>query len=330
MKEGLVLYGINNIFRVQTEDKVYLARIKGKILKGQEHVYNALAPGDIVQIEEDAYSRDEALIISMRDRKNAFYRFNEKGKCLQAIAANLDLVICVSSPSSPPFRPRFIDRAQVLSDLGGVPFSILLNKSELEIDEDVEERLSDFERLGIEVMRSSAKTGAGIEDLRKRIKGKTVAFCGQSGVGKSTVLNALNPLFAQRTADVSLKFERGCHTTNYAVLLQLDKDDPTSRVIDTPGVRRLALRGIEPQRLAYYLPEFKEIATQCSYKEKCTHFDEVGCKVLEAVEAGLIHEDRYESYIRMRDEIETSFEYEKKSGKPAHVSKRKPLDHDDE
>lgn len=309
MIDGTVLYGINNVFSVETRDGLMECRIKGKVLKATEGHYNALASGDLVAVEPDALTRGFGQIVDMKPRRNAFYRYNEKGRSFQAIAANLDAVYCVCCPESPPFRPRFVDRAEVLAEYGEVPFGIVMNKADQEIDPAVDERLEDFARIGIEVVRCSAKTGVGIEGLTASLSGRTVAFMGQSGVGKSSILNAIHPGFGRRIGELSDKYDRGCHTTNFAVALDLPGG---GRVIDTPGVRRLALRDIEPERLSYYFREFREIALTCTHGASCTHVDEPGCRILEAVYSGLIHEDRYESYLRIREELLETFTYPRK------------------
>lgn len=312
---GTVISGSNNAFVVECADG--FARrcgIKGKILKPLKGYYNSLAPGDVVRVEPDALNAEQGSIQGMEERRNFFWRWNEKGKSIQAIAANLDLVVCVASPRLPPFRPRFVDRVAVTAELENLPLVILVNKADLGTDEDTDERLEDYGRIGYEVRLCSARTGQGLDELRERIRGLTSAFVGQSGAGKSSILNALQPGLGFRVGDVSEKYERGRHTTTCSVLTTLA--DGVTRIIDTPGFRRLALRGIPQDSLIACFPEMRPLAELCDYGLACKHRDEPGCRVVEGVKKGTVHPDRYESYLRVRSELADRLEYAKKAGRP--------------
>lgn len=312
--EGLVLSGTNNLFTTLCADGTKrLCSIKGKRLKEASGSYNALAAGDRVEVEPDPLRADRGLVIRLLPRKNVFGRFNEKGKASQAIAANLDLVVCVTSPCLPPFRPRFVDRVAVLAEAAMLPLLIVLNKVDLGLDEDTETRLAIYQELGYEVLAASARTGEGMEELREELEGKVSVFAGQSGVGKSSLINALAPGLERRTGAVSEKYDRGKHTTTMAELIPLG---PSSWIADTPGVRRLALRGIEPDSLVAYFPEFARLAPRCAFGLSCKHLDEKGCAVRAALEADEVHPDRYESYLRIREELASTLEYKKKEGRP--------------
>jgi len=303
MIKGLVVRGSRNLFTVRAGGEEIECRIKGKVLKGVEGYYNALAPGDVVEIEN-------GLITGLEERRNCFARFNQKGQAPQLLASNVDFVVCVASIASPPFRPRFIDRALAQAEIAGVPAAIVCNKYDLAdsdfADPDIEERLSDFESIGYPVFRLSAKTGTGMDEFRQFVSGKFSVLVGQSGTGKSSLINALIPDLQIKTGEINEKYSRGKHTTTQGVLLEsMDGGGEANsiRVVDTPGIRRFAIANVKASELIFYMREFAPLAGKCSFGFSCSHQTEVGCKIMEAVCAGVIHEDRYESFIRIQDEI---------------------------
>lgn len=308
MIEGLVLGGTNNSFAVECDDGVErLCPIKGKVLRESEGYYNPLAPGDRVSVEPDAHDQARGQVISLSPRRNRFVRLNQKGNLPQLIAANIDLLVCVTTPDEPPFRPRFVDRALVQADAEGIPAAVVLNKADLGIGDDARERLEDWVRLGYSVLRVSAASGDGIDGLRSLIAGRSVALVGQSGVGKSSILNALRADLALRTGCLSEKYGRGTHTTTRGSLYRVPAQGSlaAASVVDTPGVRRFVPHGIAARDLALHFPEMAGLVGSCSFGASCTHTHEPGCKILEAVYAGVIHEERYDSWARIREEIET-------------------------
>ena len=297
--KGRILSTTNNLSRVLCGDgSILVCAIKGKRIKSLEGNYNALAAGDRVEVSPTEGGR--GLVVGLEPRRNSFGRYNEKGRADQAIAANIDRVICVSSPEMPPFRPRFVDRLAVMAESASVPFIIVLTKIDLGVAVQTEERLADYETLGYQVLRTSVKLGDGLALLADLIRAGSSVLAGQSGVGKSSLLNALFPGLDQRTQEVSEKYERGKHTTTLAEAV-LATDDVM--VIDTPGIRRLALRNIEPAALAGLFPEFALFSRDCHFGGNCSHVDEADCMVRAAAEEGQIHPDRYESYLRIYEEL---------------------------
>jgi ribosome biogenesis GTPase len=303
---GTVIFAANNLIQVLSEDGlIRLCSIKGKRIVALEGTYNGLAVGDIVDIAPTDAGR--GTINALNARKNVFGRYNEKGKADQAIAANIDLVVCVSSADLPPFRPRFIDRVAVMAESASIPLLIVLNKSDLGIDDDTRIRLEGYASFGYGTINTSLRSGEGIEELAAFLKGKLSVLVGQSGVGKSSLINTMFPEAKLRTGDVSLKYNRGKHTTTMARMIY--KDSPPLRVIDTPGMRRLAVRNISPDNLSAFFPEMADLVSNCLYGASCTHMEEKGCAIVAAVESGIIHPDRYESYARIREELCGSTEW---------------------
>jgi ribosome biogenesis GTPase / thiamine phosphate phosphatase len=313
--QGIVLDGANNFFTVECSDGIIRScSIKGKVLKIDTQCYNPLAPGDIVEIEADKLDTRKGQVISLVPRRNAFVRWNVKGRCRQLLASNLDYLILVTTPDEPPFRPRFIDRELAQAECEELTPVIVCNKSDLvkDNDSDLLSRIKIWEELGYKVIYVSAKTGAGMKEFASLLAGHLSAFVGQSGVGKSSLINALDANAEMRTGDICQKYDRGSHTTTKGILNRLTLNDAltggkdiTASIIDTPGIRRFVLHNVASEDLALYFREFRPLLGTCTFGMSCTHTSEPGCKILEAVNAGVITEERYDSWMRIRNEIKT-------------------------
>jgi ribosome biogenesis GTPase / thiamine phosphate phosphatase len=312
--QGTVLNGANNFFTVECSDgTIRSCSIKGKILKTDTQYYNPVAPGDIVEIETDKLDSLKGQIISLVPRRNAFVRWNVKGRCPQLLASNLDYLILVTTPYEPPFRPRFIDRELAQAECEKLTPVIVCNKYDLTgTNTDFLPRIKIWEDLGYKVIYVSVKTGEGMKELAALLAGNLSALVGQSGVGKSSLVNALDTSAALRTGDLCRKYDRGSHTTTKGTLnrIMLDKSltggkDMTASIIDTPGIRRFVLHNVASEDLALYFREFRPIVGTCTFGMSCTHTNEPGCRILEAVSAGVITEERYDSWMRIRNEIKT-------------------------
>jgi len=286
---GLVTRGINNIYTVVEQEKSYLCRIKGKQLASVTNEYNPLAVGDRVSFV--ITGTKEGLILERLERTNCFQRWNVKGNSNQTVVANMDMIVCVCSADSPPFRPRFIDR--VIACSIGVDVMIVMNKSDILLTEDEFERFALYNKLGYTIRGVSALNGDGLPEFVDLLKGKTVAFIGQSGVGKSTLINRILDV-DQRIGEISEKYNRGRHTTNYSLMI----DGPEFTLVDTPGVREILVPHGDPQRIEQSFPEFIEPSKKCAY-DHCLHNEEPDCEVKRLLEEGKIHPDRYDSYLRM-------------------------------
>ena len=290
--EGTVLRSINNIYTVRTsEQDLYSCRIKGKHLEQANGEYNPIVVGDVVEFNptSSSESQKEGLVTERKARKGAFARWNAKKQLNQTVCANMDVVVCVCSIESPPFRPRFIDR--VLACCKNVPIIIVLNKCDILLTEAEAERFRLYGKLGYETLAVSASTGENIDRLIALLQGKTAAFVGQSGVGKSSLVNRLLGA-KQRVGEISEKYNRGRHTTNYALML----DGPGFTLIDTPGFREISVPHDDPHLVAKAFPEFVKASSKCAFSS-CLHVNEPGCEVLRLLEKGKIDADRYESYL---------------------------------
>lgn len=297
LREGKIAFGANNIFTVLSEGDSFLCRIKGKVLREDEITYNPLAPGDEVEFAVDAHTEGEGKILSRKARRNALVRWNRKKQARQTIAANIDLLVCVGSVGNPPFRPRFIDR--VLIGAVDMDSLIVINKSDLAIPSDVMQRLANYRDIGYRSLLCSALEGSGLEELEREVLGRTCVYFGQSGVGKSSLINRLYPGLHMEVGSISRKYDRGRHTTKNSILVEHER----GTVIDTPGIRHIDLIPEEPEGLDSLFPDFVNFTEHCAF-QPCSHLHEPGCAVKEAVQQGKIHPDRYESYVRIYRELE--------------------------
>ncbi len=279
---------INNVYAAISLDdgRPYTCRIKGKVLKSAEPEYSPIAVGDIAVGEP--YSESEAMIWEREERRSSFTRWNVKRSINQTIAANQDLVAIIVSPLSPPFRPRFLDRA--ISCVSGSDVLIVMNKAD-EADDEARKAFDAYAAIGFCTIYASSRTGEGVEDLREMLRGRVTAFVGQSGVGKSTLVNTLIGT-SLRTGAVSDKYNRGRHTTNHS--LYLEHGDIA--VIDTPGVREIEVPFEDIRVVQQGFPELDGLG--CAYPG-CLHRGEEGCSVGELIASGGMSPERYGSYLRI-------------------------------
>ncbi|MCR5435973.1 MAG: ribosome small subunit-dependent GTPase A [Treponema sp.] len=322
--KGLIIAGTNNLFTVECEDEVIRnCTIKGKVIKTDKEFYNPIAPGDVVKIEPDPINDKKGQVISLEPRKNTFLRWNVKGRCPQLLASNLDYLILVTTPDEPPFRPRFTDRALAQAEHQGIKPVIVCNKWDLaekmlldgreEEFNQIDKRLSIWEELGYKVLRISAKTGLGMQEFAELLEDHLSAFVGQSGVGKSSLINVMDNSCVLRTGSLSKKYGRGNHTTTKGTLIHLTLNETLTEgiqgrkanIIDTPGIRRFVLDDIEADDVALYFREFEPFVGKCKFGLDCKHDTEPDCAVKKAVEDGKITMERFDSYKRIAYEIRT-------------------------
>lgn len=290
------------------EWKPFPAVLKGRIRLKANDSTNPVAVGDRVRFETQPEDLGEvtltnpALITEVLDRKNYVVRKSTNlSRQSHVIAANIDMAFAVVTLYFPEVKLPFLDRMLVTCEVYGVPVTILLNKGDLyrqEAPETVENFINIYTKAGYNVVETSAKTGEGIEELRKICDGKVCLFSGESGVGKSSLIKALDPTLDPKIGKISVAHLQGKHTTSLYEMYELASG---GAVIDTPGLRGFGLVNLEKEEIARYFPEMLRAAEGCRFTP-CTHTHEPGCAVKEAVENGEISAERYSSYLGMIEE----------------------------
>jgi ribosome biogenesis GTPase len=288
-----VLTGRNNIFTVRLGQREYLCRIKGKNLKLEERVYNPCAPGDRVLIEQIDEEQGTAVIAERLPRSNEFTRLNRKREVPQTLGANLDLVAVLASTRLPAFRPTFVDRVLAIAHFYGIEAALLITKSDLD-PAAAGQHVHEFAEIGYPVVTTSDRDRTSVDSVASLFERKRVLLVGQSGVGKSSLVNRLAGDAVQKTGAISRRYSRGTHTTNAGLLLPLDNME----LVDTPGVREVDCTLIPYRELDTHFIEFAEWSEVCAMRD-CSHLHEPDCAVQSAVGRGAITARRYESYSKL-------------------------------
>ena len=286
------------------EWNLFPAVLRGKVRLNAGNSTNPVAVGDRVRFEyeKEPDEMHPAVITEILDRKNHMIRKSTNlSRQYNVIAANLDRAFLVVTLYFPEVKLPFLDRQLVTCGVFGIPATIVLNKVDLYRDE-AREQLEEFKQIyggaGYRVIETSARTGEGIEALRELCKDQVVLFSGESGVGKSSIIKAIDPGLNPKTGEISLAHLQGTHTTS---LYEMYPISSGGYVIDTPGLRGFGLYGLEKDEISKYFPEMLRVADDCRFVP-CTHTHEPGCAVKEAVEQGLISPERYNSYLGMLEE----------------------------
>lgn len=274
-------------------------RIRGRLrLKGVRST-NPVVVGDEVACEAD--EGGDYVIADILPRRNyVIRRASNLSKESHIIAANVDQALLMASLRSPETPTEFVDRFLVTCEAYKVPVTILLSKIDLQDAEAVAEFRAVYEGAGYRVLEVSVREGQGVEEVRELLAGRTTLVSGNSGVGKSTLIQAIDPSLDIRTGEISESHHKGRHTTTFSTMYPLAGG---GAVIDTPGIKGFGLIDIDEAELWHYFPEMMRAAPGCRFYN-CTHTHEPGCAVTEAVKAGEIAWPRYESYLKIRDEDE--------------------------
>ncbi|MCQ2137411.1 MAG: ribosome small subunit-dependent GTPase A [Bacteroidales bacterium] len=283
--------------------ELFPAVIRGRIrLKGSSST-NPVAVGDLVDYSIDTDSAEPmGNIEAIHPRRNYIIRRSANlSRESHIIASNLDRVFLIVTMAFPEVKQAFVDRFLVTCEAYRIPVVILINKTDL-TREFMQEQTEDFENIyrgaGYEVMEVSARTGENIEALRDMCRDSVSLFSGVSGVGKSSLIKALDPTLEVRTGEISLSHLQGKHTTTFYEMHPLSSG---GFIIDTPGIRGFGIVDIEKEELSTYFPEMLRVMDDCRYKP-CTHTHEPGCAVKQAVDDGLISAERYNSYLGMLED----------------------------
>lgn len=310
--KGIVIKSTGSWYTVLRENGEQMeCRLKGQFrIKGlNTKNTNPIAVGDHVEIEMDPVE-GVGVIAVLHDRKNYIIRRSTNlSKQTHIIAANIDHAYVMATLIQPRTSTGFIDRFLVTAEAYGIPASVIFNKRDLldeEYSEYVEALMGLYESLGYTCYFISSTNEEQVGELKKKMTGKTNLIAGHSGVGKSTLINALEPQLALRTGEISSAHNKGKHTTTFAEMFPM-KDG--GFIIDTPGIKEFGIVDLEKNELSHYFPEMRNLLGQCKYNG-CLHDKEPGCAVKEAVENGKIALTRYECYLQILNGEELQKEYE--------------------
>ena len=283
--------GSNNISVQIDSGKLFSCTVRRVVRTMSRDGRNAVVAGDHVLLTE--VGKTEGVIERVKPRKGTLTRVSRSEA--HVIVANVDQAVIVASVNEPVLKPGLIDRFLCSTEKGNIRGIICLNKIDLGNRVQLQRIAGQYARLGCEVVMTNALTGDGIDELKRLLVGKETVFTGQSGVGKSSLLNAVQPSLGQLTSSISGENNKGRHTTRVTELIALESG---GWVVDTPGIRQLQLWDVRVEEVEGLFVEFRPFVTRCRYPN-CSHTHESNCGILDAVESGMISPLRYQSYLRL-------------------------------
>ena len=285
----------SGFYTVLTGQGMVTCVLRGR-LKRRKFQGDVISIGDWVRISQQADG--SGAVEAIEPRRTELVRLDPtpRGDFRQILLANPDQIVPVFACTSPDPHLRMLDRFLVIAEKQGLKAVIVANKVDLVNKRSAKEYFSIYPKLGYPVIFTSAKTGEGVKELKKILAGKISALAGPSGVGKSSLMNAVQPGLGLKVREIGQHNERGKHTTAVREMFPLENG---GFVADLPGLRRLSFWDTQPEELDGYFPELRDLVQNCQFND-CTHFEEPGCAVVKAVENGQIRPERYESYLRLR------------------------------
>ncbi|MCR4402637.1 MAG: ribosome small subunit-dependent GTPase A [Firmicutes bacterium] len=294
LRRGLVLQIGNDVYHVLVDGRAVLCTIRRRLVRETGSATNPVAPGDLVRLA--LLEHDKGVIEEIEKRRNSFGRRaagDRPGE--QVIAANVDRIVIVFAAAEPAFRARALDRYLAVAEHSGIPCIVCLNKIDLVSPEDVQGMAAPYEEIGYRVLRTCVRTGQGVDELNAVLSGRISVVVGPSGVGKSSLLNAVEPGIKLATGEVGKTTHRGRHTTTASRLIPLTAG---GFVADTAGMREFGLWEIPARDLAPCFREMRPYIGRCRFSD-CVHVSEPECAVRDAVESGFIRRSRYEHYVKL-------------------------------
>jgi ribosome biogenesis GTPase len=301
MKSGLVTKTTGSRYTIRDENGVsYACTIKGKLRLKEVKTTNPITVGDIVDFDID--ETGSGTISGIRDRKNYIIRRSTNlSRESHIIAANLDQTLLIVTVDFPETQLAFIDRYLVTAEAYSIPAILVFNKTDLykvELFEKLNHYISIYNKIGYPCLQVSAETGQNLQELKNVLTGKISLISGNSGVGKSTLINKIEPALNLKTEQISSYHQMGKHTTTFSEMFELSFG---GFIIDTPGIKGFGLVEIDNNELYHYFPEIFKISNECRFYN-CTHVHEPGCAVIQAVDNGTISPSRYLSYLSIHDD----------------------------
>lgn len=296
--KGLIIKNTGSWYSVRTEDgQCVECKVKGNFrLKGIRST-NPVAVGDRVQIEPNR--EGTAFITAIEDRRNYIIRrASNLSKQSHILAANVDQCMLIVTVNHPETSTTFIDRFLASAEAYSVPVFLLFNKTDIYNDAEhcrMDELVRMYTSIGYACRCLSAACGDGVDEIRSLLDGRITLFAGNSGVGKSTLINAILPHASARTGEISACHDRGMHTTTFSEMYPVEGE---GYIIDTPGIKGFGTFDMEKGEIGHYFPEIFRVSAGCRYRD-CTHREEPGCAVRDAVETHAISRSRYASYLGM-------------------------------